>query len=56
VYVGLAGKQVDVEFMMTVVPDLLHTAESLEEYFTPMLNSLPRGKILIIGLPGIVVG
>ena len=49
---GLAGEEVDVEYMLVVVPDLMHTAESLEDYFSPLLNNLPRGKILLVGLPG----
>jgi Ca2+-binding EF-hand superfamily protein len=42
----------DIEFMITVVPDVMQTVESLQQFFAPLLRKLPKGRILIVSLPG----
>jgi Ca2+-binding EF-hand superfamily protein len=42
----------DIEFMITVVPDVMQTVESLQQFFAPLLRKMPNGRILIVSLPG----
>jgi hypothetical protein len=49
---GLVGKPENVEYMITVVPDVMQTVEALRLFFAPLLRKMPNGRILIVSLPG----
>ena len=47
---GLQGGVADSPYMIIVLPDLLHTFESLGVLFGSLLERLPRGRVLLLSL------